>query len=85
MNKILSPPSQKASFFSLFLFYVHWYFGCMYICVSEPLELEFQTVVSSHVNIGVWPWVFEKEASTLNHWAISLGPCHLIFQLGFYV
>jgi hypothetical protein len=38
----------------LLLFYVHWYFACMYIrvSVSDALELELQTVVSCHVGAG---------------------------------
>lgn len=37
-----------------FVFYVHWHFAYMYACVQGlgPLELEFQTVVCSHV--GAW-------------------------------
>ena len=36
----------------LFLFYVHLCFACIYVCVrvSDPLELELQTVVSCHVS-----------------------------------
>lgn len=35
-----------------FYFYVHWYFTCMHVCVkvSDLLELEFQAVVSCHVD-----------------------------------
>ena len=38
----------------LFLFYVHWHFVCMYVCVRvlDPLELELKTVVSCHVGAG---------------------------------
>lgn len=37
-----------------FFFNVHWCFACMYACVSvlDSLELEFQTVVSCHVDAG---------------------------------
>lgn len=37
-----------------FLFYVHWNFACMYICVRilDPLELKSQAVVSYHVGVG---------------------------------
>ena len=43
-----------AFFNDLFLFYVHWYFVCMhvYVTVSNPLELELQTIVSCHVSAG---------------------------------
>ena len=36
----------SSSFFFLFIFYVHWYFASIYVCVkvSDPLELELQTV-----------------------------------------
>lgn len=39
--------------FNLFLFYVH-HFVYMRVCVrmSDPLELELQTVVSGHVGAG---------------------------------
>ena len=35
----------------IFIFYVHWCFACIHVCVRVPdtLELELQTVVSSHV------------------------------------
>lgn len=35
----------------LLLFYVRWYFECIYIYVRilDPLEAEFQAVVSCHV------------------------------------
>lgn len=38
----------------LFLFYVHLCFACMYVCVgvSDPMQLELQTVVSCRV----WCW-----------------------------
>ena len=38
----------------LFLFRVHWCFARMHVCVwvSDPLELELQTVVSHHVAAG---------------------------------
>ena len=38
----------------LFLFYVQWCFVYMHVCVRvlDPLELEMQTVVSSHVGSG---------------------------------
>ena len=47
----LSLPSFSVS---LSLFYVHWCFACMYICVrvSETLGLELQIVVSCHVDTG---------------------------------
>ena len=37
-----------------FLFHVHWCFTCMYMYerVSDPLELELQTVVNCHVGVG---------------------------------
>lgn len=48
-----------------FLFYVHWYFVCMYVCVrvSNPLELELQTLVSCHVgnrNCRGWTQILWK-------------------------
>ena len=38
----------------LFLFYVHWCFACMYVCVRvwDPLELELLTVVSCLLGAG---------------------------------
>lgn len=41
-------------FYNLFLFYVHWYFDYMYVCmrVLDPLELELHTVVSCRVGVG---------------------------------
>jgi len=38
----------------LFLFYAHWCSARLYVCVrvSDPLELELQTVVSYHVGAG---------------------------------
>ena len=49
--------STDDSFFfliSIFLFYVHWCFDCVYVGVkmSGPLELELQAVVSCHVGAG---------------------------------
>lgn len=42
--------------FSIFynLFYVHWYFACMHVCmrVSDPPELELQTVVRCYAGAG---------------------------------
>lgn len=39
---------------NLYLFYVHWCFVCMYVCVRvpDPLELELETVLSSSVGAG---------------------------------
>ena len=47
---------------NFFLFHVHWRFACTYICVkvSDPLELELQTVVSWCVSAGNWTWVLGK-------------------------
>jgi hypothetical protein len=44
-------PSKNILMTYLFLFYVHWYFACMYVSVrgSDPLEGELQSVVSCHV------------------------------------
>ena len=41
-------------FNGLFLFYMLWCFACMYVCarLSDPLELEIQTVVSCYVVVG---------------------------------
>ena len=38
--------------YSLFLFYMHWCFAYMYVCVRMlvSLELELQTVMSCHVS-----------------------------------
>ena len=38
----------------LFLFYVHWCFACLHVCVrvSDALEVELQTTVSYHVGAG---------------------------------
>jgi hypothetical protein len=41
--------------FYLFLFYIHWCFGCIYVCVrvSDPLELELQTFGSAMWIMGI--------------------------------
>lgn len=41
-------------FYFIILFYVAWCFVCMYVSVkmSDPLELELQTVVICHVDAG---------------------------------
>lgn len=37
----------------LFLFYAHWCFDCMFVCMRVlVLEPEFQTVVSCHAGAG---------------------------------
>ena len=36
----------------LFLFYVHWCFACIYVRVSDSLELDLQTVISYHMGSG---------------------------------
>jgi hypothetical protein len=37
-----------------FVFYVHWCSACMSVCMrmSEPLQVELQTVVRYHVGAG---------------------------------
>ena len=38
----------------IYLFYVHWGFACVSVCVkvSDPQELELQTVVNCYVGAG---------------------------------
>lgn len=47
--------AQKSIIFILFLFIV-FCFACLYVCVMvpDPLELEWQAVVSHHVCVGNW-------------------------------
>jgi hypothetical protein len=56
--------SLGSFFFNLILFYVHWYFASMYICVRvlEYLELELQPVGNCHVSAGNWTWVLQKSS-----------------------
>jgi hypothetical protein len=69
-------------------FYVHWCFDCITVSarVSDPLELEIQTVVSCHVDAGNWTWSSGRAASALNHWATSHPPvlinlsCNVLHQ-----
>jgi hypothetical protein len=53
-TKLISLFKRQASLIYFFLFYVHWHFACMciYVKVSEFLELELQTVVSCELNPG---------------------------------
>ena len=55
--------------FLIIYFYVHWCFACMYICirVSEALEVELQTGVSSQVILGIEPRSAGRTASAPNH------------------
>ena len=63
----------------IYLFYVHWCFPWMviYVRVSDPLKLELQTVVNSHVVAGTWTLVgfSGRAAGAPNHWGIS--PVHV--------
>lgn len=42
------------NFFYSFIFHVHWYCACMYVCVrvAGPLGLELRTAVTCYV--GAW-------------------------------
>ena len=73
----------------MFLFYVHWWFDCVYVCLrmSDPLGQELQTVVSCRVGAGNWTQVLWKSSQ----WAIlttelSLQPPSpkLFFMTGFF-
>ena len=49
--EVKSNPNSAFQIIGLFLFYVHWYFGCMYVCVrgSDVLELKLHTVAACHM------------------------------------
>jgi hypothetical protein len=47
--------------------------------VSDPLGLEFQTVVSCLVGAGNWTWVLWSAVGALNHWAKFLNEYILNF------
>lgn len=49
----------RVSFYYLLLFYAHWCFVCMHVCVMMLglLELKLQAVVSCHVGTGTRTWV----------------------------
>ena len=53
---------------------------CLHVCVraTNPLELEFQTVISSHVGAGIWTWVLWKRGA-FKHWAICPVPPFCLF------
>ena len=55
---------------------------CLHVCVraTNPLELEFQTVISSHVGAGIWTWVLWKRGA-FKHWAICPVPPFCLFFL----
>ena len=47
---------QSLNMEQLFLFYVHWYFACMHICVRmSDLGIKRQLAVSCHVVLGIEP------------------------------
>ena len=64
-------------FFSLKipLFLCAWVL-CLNVCVwaPDPLELELQTIVSSHVGFQDFLGPSKKTVSALNHWTISSAP-----------
>jgi hypothetical protein len=69
-----------------FLFYVHWWFDCMYICVSvsDSLGQELQTVLNTMWVLGIEPRSFGRAAASApNYWAITLASADPVFVFVF--
>lgn len=58
----------------LFLFNVFCLHVCMSMRVSDPLELEWQTVVGCHGVLGIGPGSFGRVAGALRCWVTSPAP-----------